>query len=69
MQRIDMDNKDESLLEAIMKKTYIDGGRTKLTCASALLIARQSGVKPSEVGAMCNEHNIRISTCQLGCFE
>ncbi len=64
-----MDKKDDMLLDAIMKKTYKDGDKTKLTCASALQLARQLGVKPSEVGAMCNEHNIRISNCQLGCFE
>lgn len=63
-----MEKKDDTLLEAIMKKTYQDGERTKLTCASALELARQVGVKPSEVGAVCNEHNISISNCQLGCF-
>lgn len=63
-----MDKKEDTLVEAIMKKTYEDGGKTKLSCAAALQFARQFGVKPSEVGAVCNEQNIRISNCQLGCF-
>ena len=63
-----MENNENALVEAIMKKAYQEGGKTRLSCASALHLAREYGVKPSEVGAVCNEHNIRISACQLGCF-
>ena len=63
-----MEKKDD-LVGAIMKKTFSDGDRIKLNCASAFYIAEQFGVKISDIGDICNERNIRISSCQLGCFK
>ena len=63
-----MENEKNKLVEAINKKTFTDGEKTKLSCAVALQLARKFVVKPSEIGAICNEQNIRISNCQLGCF-
>jgi hypothetical protein len=54
----------EELREEIMKKT-VDG---KLTCAVARKIAEDFGVPYSEVGSAADELDIRIKSCQLGCF-
>ena len=59
---------NNELVDAILEKTFRDGEKVKLPCAMAFKIAEQYGVKISEIGAICNERNIRISQCQLGCF-
>jgi len=64
-----MENEKDDLVEAIIKKTFADGEKTRLSCAAALQIAREFGVKPSEIGVLCNDRKIRISNCQLGCFK
>ena len=60
---------NESLTQAVMEKTYSDGEKVKLSCSAAFQIAERFGVQPSEIGDICNERNIRISRCQLGCFK
>ena len=64
-----MENNNEELINTILEKTFKDGDIRKLRCSSAFKIADQFGVKPMEVGKICNEKKIRISNCQLGCFE
>ena len=63
-----MDNNDK-LVTALMEKTYQDGEKVKIKCATVLHIAEKFGVKPSDIGDICNDRNIRIANCQLGCFE
>lgn len=63
-----MEKNNEMLVNVIMEKTFKDGEKVKLQCAAAFKIADQFGVKPPEVGKICNEMNIRICKCQLGCF-
>ncbi|MBT4483178.1 MAG: hypothetical protein HOC71_05820 [Candidatus Latescibacteria bacterium] len=59
---------NKQLIDAILEETFRDGEKVKLPCAAAFKIAAKFGVKPSEIGDVCNERNIRISRCQLGCF-
>jgi molybdopterin-guanine dinucleotide biosynthesis protein len=40
----------------------------RLPCAAAFRIAEQSGVPKKRIGQILNEMNVRIVTCQLGCF-
>ncbi len=40
----------------------------KLRCADALAIARDLEVQTAVIGRMCNELDIKIVQCQLGCF-
>ncbi|MFC1528427.1 hypothetical protein ACFL5B_00810 [Candidatus Latescibacterota bacterium] len=60
---------NKQLIDAILEKTFQDGEKIKLHCAAALKIAERFGVKPSEIGTICNERKIRISRCQLECFK
>ena len=42
--------------------------RERLTCAQAFELAKQFNAEVTEIGHICNQHNIRICKCQLGCF-
>jgi len=66
-----MDKKEE-LLNAILKCT--SNGRTssdkkRLPCIKAFELANKYEMKIIEIGHICNEQNIRICNCQLGCFK
>ncbi|MBW7989004.1 MAG: hypothetical protein FVQ84_03155 [Planctomycetes bacterium] len=66
-----MDKKEE-LLNAILKVT--NNGQTsedkkRLTCAEAFELAKKYDVEIIEIGRMCNQCNIKICKCQLGCFK
>lgn len=43
-------------------------GRRVLACAKALALADELRVAPREIGRICDENDIRIVHCQLGCF-
>ena len=57
------------LVEAITAAAKEIDGRRKLSCAQAFQIAERFGVPKIQVGKTCNENGIRITHCQLGCFE
>lgn len=67
--RAGMTTERERLVDSISKKTFVDGDKVKLACAEAFTIAEQNDVNIAVIGAVCNEMNIRICKCQLGCFE
>jgi len=52
-------------LENKIKASLYEG---KLPCAAAFQIARELKVPTKEVGDTCNKLNIKIRSCQLGCF-
>jgi len=41
----------------------------KLPCAQCFKIAEDFGISKREMGKILNEIKIKISQCQLGCFE
>ena len=41
----------------------------KLPCAVCFKIAEEFGISNKEMGKILNEMKIKISQCQLGCFE
>ena len=41
----------------------------KISCRNALAIAKETGTPPAKVGAALDALGIRITGCQLGCFE
>ena len=53
------------LEEAILKKSKAG----KLPCAMCFKIAEEFGISNKEMGKILNEMKIKISQCQLGCFE
>lgn len=52
-------------LEEELKASLVDG---RLPCAVAFKIARKLKVPPKQVGEAANRLNIKIVSCQLGCF-
>ena len=52
-------------LEEELQASLVNG---KLPCAEAFRIARKFKVAPRQVGDVANKLNIKISSCQLGCF-
>ena len=53
------------LEETILKKSKAG----KLPCAMCFKIAEDFGISKREMGKILNEIKIKISQCQLGCFE
>ncbi len=60
--------KAEKLINAVLERAQEIDGRKKLACAEAFELAQEFGVEVIEIGRICNQHNIRIRKCQLGCF-
>ena len=52
-------------IEAAIRKAVRDG---KLSCEAAHSIGKELNVPLQEIGKLCNELKIKISSCQLGCF-
>ncbi len=62
---------NQELLNAILKsaKSRPESDDIKrLTCAEAFELAKNFETEIIEIGHICNQHNIRICKCQLGCF-
>ncbi|MBS3947150.1 MAG: hypothetical protein KGZ57_02430 [Dethiobacter sp.] len=55
--------KDE-LLQLI--RSSLEGGR--LPCVAAFRLATTHGLPLSVIGQVCDEAQIKITGCQLGCF-
>ena len=57
--------KSTKSIEEEIKASLVDG---RLPCAVAFGIAKKLKVSPRQVGDAANELQIKIATCQLGCF-
>ncbi len=62
-------SRNTELTKAVIKAAKESDGRRKLTCAEAFRLAHRFDVGLHEIGRICNEQHIRISRCQLGCFQ
>lgn len=56
---------DREQLMIALRKASVDN---RLACETAHALSRDLNVPLSEIGKLCNELNIRITACQLGCF-
>jgi hypothetical protein len=56
---------DQENVKKEVEKAAHDG---RLTCHEARALAEKLGVDYSEVGQACNELNLKIRACELGCF-
>ena len=57
---------DRKKLEEAIKEKAKDG---KIPCAICFKIADDLGIPKKELTKVLNEMKIKISQCQLGCFE
>ncbi len=60
---------NDKLAQALLEAAREIEGRKRLTCAEAFELARRLGVPISRIGRVCDDNNIKISNCQLGCFK
>jgi len=60
---------DNELLDAIRSVTYEEDGKTKLSCAKAFVLATKNPATLADIGRLCNDNEIRLAKCQLGCFK
>ena len=60
---------EQRLIDALLERASDDKGKRKINCAEAFDLARQFQVKVIEIGRICDQHDIRICNCQLGCFK
>jgi hypothetical protein len=59
----------EELTRAVLERSRERDGRKTLTCAQAFEIAARMGVEVIQIGRICNQQNVRLCGCQLGCFS
>ena len=62
-----MDN--DQIIAAITSSAVESDGKTKLSCVKAFEIAEQFAISKQDIGQLCNENDIKIAACQLGCFK
>ena len=60
---------DEKLVEAIVAAAQEADGKMRLACADAFRVAADLEVSLGAVGQVCNQRDIKIARCQLGCFS
>ncbi len=60
-------DKKEQLVEAVLRSA--NGDREKLACAEAFALAEKYEANIAEIGRICNQNNVKICKCQLGCFK
>ena len=61
-------SKNQELISAVLERAQEVDGVKKLACGEAFELARQFQVRPVEIGRICNQHDVKICKCQLGCF-
>ncbi len=59
----------EELKEVVVEAAVEIDGKKKLPCAKTFKLAEKHSVSLKDIGECCNENGIRITKCQLGCFE
>ncbi len=52
----------------LKEKILFEAENQKLPCKQAFAIASETDFSLEEVGKTCNEMNVKIVGCQLGCF-
>ena len=57
------------LIDAVVRACKEVDGVKKLPCAEVFRLAEEFNVSKVQVGRICNDNNIRISNCQIGCFK
>ena len=66
-----MDNEkvgNDKLTDAVLERAVEAGGEKKLRCPQAFELARELNVAVVEIGRICDQQDVRICQCQLGCF-
>jgi len=57
-----------TLRNVLLKAAALRDGKRVITCTKALALAGKHGVSPGRIGKLCDDANIKIRQCKLGCF-
>jgi hypothetical protein len=57
---------EQQHLRRAIQRAARDG---RASCRQLLEIAERTGTPPREIGRLCDEMNVHIANCQLGCFR
>lgn len=60
---------NQEVVNAVLNSAQEADGKKKLSCAQAFKIAAEFNIPIIEIGRICNQQNIKIRNCQLGCFQ
>lgn len=58
----------EELVAAVIAAARDKDDAATLPCAEAFALAKRLAVPVSDIGRVCNEQDVKITGCQLGCF-
>ena len=59
---------EKELKEMVDEFVFREGNTPKLKCKDAFEIADRLGISLGAIGKFCNKNNIKLISCQLGCF-
>ena len=59
----------KELTNAVIAAAGEIDGKKKLSCQMAFDLAEKFSVSKKTLGQACNDNNIKITNCQLGCFK
>lgn len=60
-----MDTSEQNVIDAATGKD----GKKRLACQAAFALSQKEDISLKEIGSICNRNDIKISSCQLGCFK
>ena len=59
----------EAFAVKVEAKVRAKAPKGKIKCADAFALAREENVSISRIGEALNELEVKVASCQLGCFE
>jgi hypothetical protein len=59
----------EKAQDLVLASTREVNGQRRISCAQAFEVHHQHGIALGDIGKICDENNVRICACQLGCFK
>ena len=59
----------KELTNAVIAAARESDGKKRLTCLEVHKLAEKFNVTKKTLGQACNDNNIKITNCQLGCFK
>ncbi|MCK4237393.1 MAG: hypothetical protein KAX38_09770 [Candidatus Krumholzibacteria bacterium] len=59
----------EEIRRIVIEAAVDVDGEKRMPCAKAFVLAGEYSIPLREIGACCNQNDIKICRCQLGCFK
>lgn len=60
---------DKAILDAAKDSIILTGDKKSIKCQDALKLAEKLDIPAVQIGATLNRNEIKIVSCQLGCFK